>query len=33
MAFENRPDKKVLASFNCCAIFIDSALNATMVER
>ena len=25
--------KKVLASFNCCAIFIGSALKATMVER
>ena len=26
-------EKKVLASSNCCAIFIDSALDATMVER
>ena len=29
----NLPGKKVLASFNRCAIFIGSALKATMVER
>jgi hypothetical protein len=29
----NLPGKKVLASFTCCAIFIGSALKATMVER
>jgi hypothetical protein len=29
----NLPGKKMLASFNCCAIFIGSALKATMVER
>lgn len=32
-ALWNLPGKKVLASFSCCAIFIGSALKATMVER
>jgi hypothetical protein len=31
--FGESPGKKVLASFNRCAIFIGSALKATMVER
>jgi len=32
-ALWNLPGKKVLVSFNCCAIFIGSALKVTMVER
>jgi hypothetical protein len=31
--FGETPGKKVLVYFNCCAIFIGSALKATMVER
>jgi hypothetical protein len=31
--FGETPGKKVLVSFNCCAIFIGSALKAAMVER